>query len=213
MCLRLSTARHMEMWKTRQLEDGTRPYRAWQMCRRKVPLSPLCQPGPGSPGRRGGRYHPVFLLLHFHCVNGRKALVYPEILKDFFERAETQVANKAYPYDQTIGAVYPMPTVFRLNKQDASGTTVRAARIEITVHVGELASASGGGTTPEADGIHNGNRLWVDYPLDMTGTDVKYLTFAVTGKISGKTMYYVLRTDADGSTYYFTPSRRSVQET
>ena len=53
-------------------------------------------------------------------VYKRQALVYPEILKDFFE-SETQVANKAYPYDQTIGAVYPMPTVFRLNKQDASG--------------------------------------------------------------------------------------------
>lgn len=137
-------------------------------------------------------------------VNGRKALVYPEILKDFFE-SETQVANKAYPYDQTIGAVYPMPTVFRLNKQDASGTTVGLPGLS-TVHVGDWQALQVEEPQPEADGIHNGNRLWVDYPLDMTGTDVKYLTFAVTGKISGKNMYYVIRTDADGSTYYFTHS-------
>ncbi|MEQ2562782.1 type II secretion system protein [Ventrimonas sp. CLA-AP-H27] len=137
-------------------------------------------------------------------VNGQKAVVYPESLKSFFGKELTE-ANKAYPYDKTLGAVYPMPTVFRLNKQDPSASTAGLPGLS-TVHVGDWQEFKEEEPQPTTDGPHNGNRLWVDYPLEITGTDVKYLTFAVTGKISGKTMYYVVRTDASGSTYYFTNS-------
>jgi len=46
--------------------------------------------------------------------------------------------------------------------------------------------------------LNNGNRLWMDYELDMpqnTGTAtnlyIQYLTFSIKGKLSGVTLYYV----------------------
>lgn len=130
--------------------------------------------------------------LQFSCcytsalVNGRKALVYPETLKDFFE-SETRSANKAYPYDQTLGAVYPMPTVFRLNKQDASSSTAGIPGL-CAVHVGDWQEFQAESTADKMK-LHNGNRLWLDYEISMpedTGTAtnpaIKYLTYSIAEK-------------------------------
>lgn len=129
-------------------------------------------------------------------VNGARAVVYPDTLKEFFETG-TRTASQAFPYDEVLEAAYPMPTVLLLAKKDPSvlPETVNGLSRYVRVHIGDWMNPRGAGDDDPAKGaqLNNGNRLWVDYVTDLPdGDEQKYVTFSVTGKNSGNTVYYLV---------------------
>lgn len=142
---------------------------------------------------------------------------------------ETLKGKKAFHYDTTLPDTYPMPTILQLlltdpeTKDSVSGDKGQSLVTDkvypkfASVHVGDWIEPEKQEPTENGMTINNGNRLWVDYVMDMPqGTEETYLTFAVTGEVSRivkegdkeieKPVYYVVKSDMSGSQYYFTNS-------
>lgn len=148
-------------------------------------------------------------------VKGKEILDYSNTdkLEKYFAENATFTKKQAFPYDTTLASTYPMPTVLQLMQEDPeTSSTIRSDAGEGTsqskqifrfsrVHVGDWVKGKKE-TTAGGMNIHNGNRLWVDYVMDMPqGAEQKYLTFAVTGAESGITMYYAV--DVSNAKYSF----------
>lgn len=131
-------------------------------------------------------------------VNGTRVTEYPEGLKEDFE-PKPEFALQAFPYDKTLGSgkAYPMPTVFQLVKKDSAGNGAQKALSSIVcVHIGDwLVPVEKAAPEPQEDGLklHNGNRLWADYVMDMPeNEETQYLTFSIKGEETPTVIYYVV---------------------
>lgn len=144
-------------------------------------------------------------------VNGAKVENWHEALNTYFGGTSFTGSAKAFPYDKTLAAVYPMPTVIQLVKADpaAKNQILQEAGSEAAsqpknfsrfsrVHLGDWVKVEKTDDNTYYGPLNNGNRLWMDYELDMpqnTGTAtnpyIQYLTFSIKGKLSGVTLYYV----------------------
>lgn len=144
-------------------------------------------------------------------VNGAKVENWHEALNTYFDGTSFTGSAKAFPYDKTLAAVYPMPTVIQLVKADpaAKNQILQEAGNEAAsqpknfsrfsrVHLGDWVKVEKTDDNTYYGPLNNGNRLWMDYELDMpqnTGTAtnpyIQYLTFSIKGKLSGVTLYYV----------------------
>lgn len=147
-------------------------------------------------------------------VNKESALLYPDTLSGLFLNGKLQTEEKknAYPYDAKLKASpnYPMPTV-----QEVLDTVVGAGKTKteeaeklpwfLKTHVGDWEKEG-----EETSGLtaNNGNRLYIEYVTDWTVSEKQeetpadgtskwlYLTFSVTGEMSQKPVYYMLKLNA-----------------
>ena len=121
-------------------------------------------------------------------VNGARSVCYSDTLKNYFEENSQAISKKAFPYDKTLTSTYPMPTVVQLIQadpttlnmiqEDQNSDTTQPKQIPkfARVHIGDWMEPEK--EEPEETGmqVNNGNRLWVDYVLDIpddTGTGNK----------------------------------------
>lgn len=127
-------------------------------------------------------------------------------LEKYFKTDTTDSGKKALPYDETlynktlpdIHAIYPMPTVVQLIQEDPDARDIIKAEEGVgtsqskqlpkfvRVHIGDWMQPEKEEPTENGLTINNGNRLWVDYVMDMpedTGTAtspvIKYVTFSI----------------------------------
>ena len=145
-------------------------------------------------------------------VNGAWSLCYSDSLKTYFEGDNQITPKNAYSYDKTLTSTYPMLTVVQLiqadpaasdmirQDQESDDTQPKQIPKFTRVHVGDWMVPEK--EEPEETGmkVNNGNRLWVDYVLDIpensgTGTDQEPLqvSFSIKGKSNGNTVYYLVK--------------------
>ncbi len=167
--------------------------------------------GMGTAGIRGtaASEHPY--CYSAAIVNGARAIVYPETIKELFSKEKTP-ENPALSYDPALSErTYPMPLVWDLVKQDPSATeeTRKALYRYVKVHIGDwMLSVGEKQETPESNRIQvsSGNRLYVEYGMNVPGVGDQstYITLSVKGTLSQKSYFYVLNpvwngTDFSGS--------------
>ena len=145
-------------------------------------------------------------------VNGARSVCYSDTLKNYFEENSQAISKKAFPYDKTLTSTYPMPTVVQLiqadpttqnmiqEDQNSDSTQPKQIPKFARVHIGDWMEPEK--EEPEETGmqVNNGNRLWVDYVLDIpddtgTGTNQEPLqvSFSIKGQSNGNTVYYLVK--------------------
>ena len=145
-------------------------------------------------------------------VNGARSVCYSDTLKNYFEENSQAISKKAFPYDKTLTSTYPMPTVVQLiqadpttqnmiqKDQNSDSTQPKQIPKFARVHIGDWMEPEK--EEPEETGmqVNNGNRLWVDYVLDIpddtgTGTNQEPLqvSFSIKGQSNGNTVYYLVK--------------------
>lgn len=123
--------------------------------------------------------------------------------ENYFEENSQAISKKAFPYDKTLTSTYPMPTVVQLiqadpttqnmiqKDQNSDSTQPKQIPKFARVHIGDWMEPEK--EEPEETGmqVNNGNRLWVDYVLDIpddTGTGTNQEPLQVSFPLKDRAM-------------------------